>query len=211
MKSLLIATTALVSVFSLVSVTGQPARQAASDHYTPDANREFLCSYGFTVSTVTSSSSFFVGWTRVATPVIGKGKKVTEIIVADKPLKSAAPSGFSVAIYTSSHDRPYKELATETAGQPQRCGRIKVPIRTPVLAKGRKYLIVEMERAPAASGIGYSPVNSMRWLYDKRPRLRSSTDAFYQSGACSSSSMQRCWSLTGWQPITGGVPYAKVR
>ncbi len=210
MKSLLIATTALVSVFSLVSATGQPDRQAASDHYTPDANREFLCNYGFTVSTVTSSSSYFVGWTRVATPVIGKGKKVREIIVADAPLKSAAPSGFSVAIYSTLNGTFKGGLVSATVGQPKQCGRIKVPISPTRLAKGKNYWIVETERAPFSQS-GYSPVNSMRWLYDKRPRLRSSTDAFYQSGACSGSSMESCWSLTGWQPITGGVPFAKVR
>ncbi len=205
MKSLLIATTALVSVFSLTPAAGQPARQAASDHYPLDANREFLCNYGFAVSTLTSASSAFVSWRRAATPVIGNGKTVTEIIVADAPLESTAHPGFSVAIYSSLNDT-FKGLASATTGQSKRCERIKVPISPTRLAKGKKYWIVETARAPPWRRV--STINSMLWLYDKRS---SSSGAFWQSGLCSSISMTSCWSRTRWQSITGGVPYAKVK
>lgn len=206
MKSLLIATTALVSVFSLTSAAGQPAPLAASNHYVLDANLEFLCHYGFAVSTTTTSSlgSVYDYWKRAATPVIGKGKKVTEIMVADAPLESSAPSGFSVKIYSSRMNRPYEELVSATAGQPQRCGPIKVPISPTYLAKGKKYWVVERALEPYFQSGDGGITNSIRWLYDKKR----TSGARWQAGSCVGSS---CHSSASWQPITGGVPYVRFK
>lgn len=206
MKSLLIATTALVSVFSLAPAAALPARQAAPDHYTPDTNREFLCNYGYTVSTAASLSSSYIYdyWLRAATPVVGKGKTVNEVIVAEAPLESSAPSGYSVAIYSSRKNVPFLELANATTGQPKQCGQVKVPISPTRLAKGKQYWIVETARAPFLNnGVKYA-TNSVSWLYDKK----GTSGGLWQSGSCVSSS---CYSRTNWESITGGVPYAKVR
>ena len=57
MKMLLIATTALVCVTSLAMAATLPDRQIGSSHSGLTTNEEFLCNYGFTVSTLTSSSA----------------------------------------------------------------------------------------------------------------------------------------------------------
>lgn len=206
MKSLLIATTALVSVLSLTAQAGVPARQTASHYYPPDANREFLCNYGFTVSTKAyiSSSYLYDYSVRAAIPVMGKGKKVAEIIVANAPLESKSPSGISVAIFSSRKNMPFEQLTFAHAAQPQQCERIKLAISPMLLAKGKKYWVVETAQAPfLPSGVS-SATNSVSWLYDKKR----SKGALSQAISCVSSS---CFSLTPWQSITGGVPYAKVK
>lgn len=207
MKSLLIATTALVSVFSLAPVAGMPTRQAASNHHQWDANREFLCNYGYTISTTASISSSYLYdyWLRAAIPVIGKGRKVTEVAVADAPLESSQPYGFSVTIYSSRKNKPFEVPAIGNAGQPQQCGRIDVPISpATMLAKGQKYWIVQTAHEPSLhSGVSYA-TNALSWLYDKK----CTSGGLWQTGSCVSGS---CYSLTKWQTISGGVPYARVK
>jgi hypothetical protein len=194
MKMLLIATTALVCVTSLAVAGTLPERQAGSGHSGLDTNKEFLCSYGFRLYAVSEpdSSPF---WIRAATPVIGNGTAVNEIIVEDGPSGGSSPNGFQVAIYSSYRDKPKKQLVSASAKQPG-CGRVKVPISPITLEYGKKYWIVQRAL------VGYSASNSIVWLYGKRTH-----GALQQSGYSSC-----CSGQTGpWKPLTGGVPFARVR
>jgi hypothetical protein len=202
MKMLLIATTALVCVTSLATAGTLPERQAGSGHSRLDANQEFLCNYGFKLRVFGYSSSSisrsFVSWERAATPVIGKGTAVNEIVVEDGP-STGTPSGFQVAIYTSHLGKPATELVSASATQPG-CGRVKVPISPITLEYGKKYWIVQSVRLHPHNS---EASNSIRWLYDQKR----THGALSQSGHSSS-----CRDHPGpWTPITGGVPFARVR
>jgi hypothetical protein len=194
MKMLLIATTALVCVTSLAMAGTLPERQAGSGHGGLDTNGEFLCNYGFQLH-ASNSDQFLEFWNRAATPVIGNGTAVNEIIVEDGPSGGTNPSGFQVAIYSSYRDKPKKQLVSVSARQ-SGCGRVKVPISPITLEYGKKYWIVQKALACCSAS------NSIVWLYGKRTH-----GALSQSGYSSSSV-----SHPGtWKPITGEVPYAHVR
>ncbi len=202
MKMLLIATTALVCVTSLAMAGTLPERQAGSGHSGLDTNQEFLCTYGFRLYAHASSSA--AGWNRAATPIIGKGETVDEIIVEDGPSVGQDHNGFRVAIYTSHRDIPKTELVSASAKQPG-CGRVKVPISPITLEYGKKYWIVQTKVLP--SDFQYRASSSIVWLYDtKRTHgaLSQSATWFCASITCSSN-------FSPWIPITGGVPYARVR
>src|ERR1700730_618361 len=117
MKMLLIATTALVCVTSLAMAGTLPERQAGSGSGGLDTNQEFLCTYGFKLY-ASGDDGFFGALNLAATPIIGKGTEVNEIVVADGPSRGSQISGFQVAIYTSYRDRPKSQLVTATAKQP---------------------------------------------------------------------------------------------
>jgi hypothetical protein len=195
MKMLLIATTALVCVTPLAMAGTLPDRQAGSGPRGLDTNAEFLCNYGFKL--LTASDDGFVVWNRAATPVIGKGAAVNEIIVEDGPSGGGSHSRFQVAIYTSHLGKPNKQLVSASAKQPG-CGRVKVPISPITLEYGKKYWIVQRALVPSSS----SATNSIVWLYD----TNRTHGALSQSGESGGSSY-----AGPWQPITGGVPYARVR
>ena len=145
-----------------------------------------------------SANSSSVGWERAATPTIGKGETVDEIIVEDGPSGDGDHAGFRVAIYTSHRDRPKMELGSGFARQPG-CGPVKVPITPVTLEYGKKYWIVQTKANPSHSHSSSSIV----WLYD----TNRTHGALQQSGGSSC-----CASYMGpWQPITGGVPFARVR
>lgn len=197
MKMLLIATTALVCVTSLATAGTLPERQAGSGHSGLDTNQEFLCNYGFKLYSY--FDDYFGGWNRAATPVIGKGTAVNEIVVADGPSGGYAPNGFEVAIYTSHLGKPKTKLVSAFAKQPG-CGRVKVPISPITLESGKKYWIVQ--KALVNSSVS-NPSASFVWLYD----TKRTHGALSQSVSSSSSVVNR----GPWKPLTGGVPYARVR
>jgi hypothetical protein len=194
MKLLLIATTALVCVASLATAGTLPERQAGSGHSALDANGEFLCNYGFKLHAASDDSFLF--WNRAATPVIGKGTAVNEIIVEDGPSGGSGPNGFQVAIYTSHRGKPKTELGHASATQPG-CGRVRVPISPITLEYGKKYWIVQ------SALTSYSASNSIVWLYDTK-RTHGALSQSVSTGPGSSH-------MGPWVPITGGVPYARVR
>ena len=197
MKMLLIATTALVCVTSLAMAGTLPERRAGSGPIGLDTNQEFLCTYGFRLYAATDTGQLF--WNRAATPVIGHGTAVNEIIVEDGPSMGSSQNGFQVAIYTSHLGKPNKELVSATATQPG-CGRVKVPISPITLEYGKKYWIVQSVRLHPHNS---EASNSIRWLYDQKR----THGALSQSGHSSS-----CCDHPGpWTPITGGVPFARVR
>jgi len=200
MKMLLIATTALVCVTSLAMAGTLPERQPGSGHSALDTNGEFLCNYGFQLHAYSDDTVVF--WERAATPVIGKGESVNEIVVEDGPSGGTRPNGFQVAIYTSHLGKPKTELVAASAKQPG-CGRVKVPTSPITLEMGKKYWIVQTSLRPSQS----SATNSIVWLYD----TKRTHGALSQSGytVCFSHS---CSSQVGpWKPLTGGVPFARVR
>ena len=195
MKALLIATTALVCVTSFAAAGTLPERQADSRHSGVDTNQEFLCTYGFKLRASADDSLLF--WNRAATPVIGKGTKVNEIIVEDGPSGGNGARGFQVAIFSSHSGKPSKELVSASAHQPA-CGRVNVPISPITLKRGTKYWVVQRLSACCSGS------NSMVWVYDKKR----THGALSQSGVSSSSGHGH---RGRWKPLTGGVPYATVR
>jgi hypothetical protein len=202
MKTLLIVTTALVCVTSLAMAGSLPERQSGSGYGVTDTNEEFLCNYGFHLYISVSSSSYIEDWIRAATPVIGKGKPVSEIAVEDGPSAGRKHGGFQVAIYSSYRDKPNKELVAASATQ-QACGRVNVPISPITLQKGKKYWVVQTALvAPCCWG-----KNSIVWRYDRKR----SHGALSQSGVCFASSSSCYSSHNAWKPIMGGVPYVRVR
>lgn len=196
MKMLLVATTALVCVTSLAMAGTLPERQAMSGHSGLDNNQEFLCTYGFKLFSY--FDDYFGGWNLAATPVIGNGTAVNEIIVADGPSGGYAPNGFQVAIYSSHLGKPNKQLVSASAKQPG-CGRVKVPISPIKLEMGKKYWIVQ--KVLDASTVS-NPSASIVWLYEKKR----THGALSQSVSSSSSVVNP----GPWKPLTGGVPYARV-
>ena len=194
MKMLLTATTALVCVTSLAMAGTLPERQAGAGRSALDTNQEFLCTYGFKLNAASDDS--FVSWNRAATPVIGKGTAVNEIIVEDGPSGGTDPIGIQVAIYTSHLGKPKTELVAASAKQPG-CGRMKVPTPPTTLEMGKKYWIVQSELVCCSAS------NSIVWLYDTK-RTHGALSQSLSSGQGSSYAGP-------WTPITGGVPYAHVR
>jgi len=194
---LLIATTALVCVTSLATAGTLPERQAGSDHSGLDTNQEFLCTYG--VKLYSYFDDYFGGWNLAATPIIGKGTEVNEIIVADGPSGGYAPKGFQVAIYSSDQGKPKKPLVSATAKQPG-CGRVEVPISPITLEYGKKYWIVQ--KVLDSSQVS-NPSASIVWLYEKNR----THGALTQSVSSSSGVV----TPGPWKPLTGGVPFAHVR
>lgn len=197
MKMLLIATTALVCVTSLATGGTLPERQPGSGPGGVDTNHEFLCTYGFKLYSY--FDDYFGGWNLAATPITGKGTVVNEIIVADGPSGGYAPNGFQVAIYSSQHGKPNKQLVSASAKQPG-CGRVEVPISPITLESGKKYWIVQ--KVLDASTVS-NPSASIVWLYEKKR----THGALSQSVSSSSSVVNP----GPWKPLTGGVPYARVR
>lgn len=196
MKMLLIATTALVCVTSLAMGGTLPERHAGSGDSGLDTNQEFLCNHGFKLYSY--FDDYFGGWNLAATPVVGKGTAVNEIVVADGPSGGYAPNGFQVAIYSSYRDKPKKQLVSASAKQPG-CGRVKVPISPITLENGKKYWIVQ--KVLDNSSVS-NPSASIVWLYDKTR----THGALSQTVSSSSSVVNR----GPWKPLTGGVPYARV-
>jgi hypothetical protein len=202
MKMLLIATTALVCVTSLAMAATLPERQAGSGHSGLGTNEEFLCTYGFKLHAFRSSSLHSWRWERAATPVIGKGESVNKIIVKDGPSEGGSGNGFQVAIYTSHLGTPSNELV-QASSYASGCGRVKVPISPIKLENGKKYWIVQSVIIPESGGS-----SSLVWVYD----TKRTHGALSQSGHSSCSSAGSCFYHPGpWTPITGGVPYARVR
>ena len=201
MKMLLIATTALVCVTSLAMAATLPERQTGSAHGGLNTNEEFLCNYGFQLqTTVYSGGAYSSTFVRAATPVIGKGDSVNEITVKDSPTYS----GVLVSIYTSHLGKPATKLVSAYALDTG-CGRVNVPISSIALESGKKYWIVQRALLPFDQSSG---TNSFLWLYDKNR----THGALWQSGSEYCSVSGSCYSHTGsWTPMTGGVPFARVR
>lgn len=203
MKMLLIATTALVCVTSLATANALPERWTGSSRNGLDTNGEFLCTYGFNISAF-GDDSLFGGWKRAATPIIGKGSPINEIIVEDGPSSGYGHTGFRVAIYSSKGGKPDKELAAGLAAQGQ-CGRVKVPISSITLENAKKYWVVETALVQSSS-VPTSGSNALVWVYDQRR----THGALSQSGSWSCPSA--CSHHQGaWTPIASGVPFARVK
>lgn len=210
MKALLIATTALISVASVVSASPLHTR----GFQLSDTNKEFLCNYGYIIHTSAVSYTSSGGretWVRAAIPVRGRGKTVNEIIVADAPLSAADGSAISVAIYSSGKNGPRRKLAeNESVSLSQKCGRVHVPIYpTTLLEKGKRYWIVEKARASASRFSQYFE-NGALWLYDKTKTQGALQQSGYRNW-CSSCHIKHNHYRSPWKPITGGVPFARVR
>jgi len=155
-KTILFATTALFGMAAIATAGPLPAREVASSGHPLDANQRFLCTYGFSLYTKTWwVSSAHVSkahkWERAAVPLIGKGRTVNEITVANAPPSSSWSSGTGVAVALYSGFRPYHRLANGLIERVETCSAVKVSILPTKLLKGKKYWIVEKAVTP---GVG---------------------------------------------------------
>ena len=207
MKTLLIATTALIGVASIALTGSAFAREPTSSDYQRDANNEFLCTYGYSVYTKSTmyESSVRWSWVQAAVPIIGNNKTVKEIIVEDAPQHSQS-YGFSVAIHRAYKQIPGRRLAGAYAYTSGKCGRTHVSIDPVKLKRGEKYWVVETALRPGGRHYSSTVTNGLYWLYDQNK----TKGALWQSGrACSSSCSFH--SHNHWEPISGGVPFVRVR
>jgi hypothetical protein len=213
MKTLLVATTALIGVASLAFAGPLSAREPQSSHYGLSANDKFLCDYGaFDINFVAQgfvSSGLVEHWIRAAVPVTGKGKEINAIEIADKLSTTSSFRGLSIAIYSSRDNKPYKELISTTtlsSGCPA-----TLSLGPMNLQRGTKYWIVEKTDPEFASPSIPSRISwSYEWFYRKtKPR-----NALWQSGSsvCTGSRYESCHLRhnTPWAPLTAGTPYVKL-
>lgn len=213
MKTLLIATTALVGVASAVAGP-LPAREPPSGHYGLNSNDTFLCDYGaFDVSFSApsfSQSGLVENWVRAAVPVKGKGETLSAIQVGDSFYSpSGGYPGLSVAIYSSRNNKPFK-LLTGAWKAVSRCPST-VSMGPIQLQQGKKYWVVEKTDPMFGSPSIIVPImEGYKWYY----RTTKTHDAKWQSGSsdCSGSTYENCHlhSSGDWEPITGGTPYVKL-
>lgn len=220
MKTLLSVSTALVSAAYVTLADPVPARETAFGHLETDANREFLCNYGFTIYTNGFASSFGGGetWVRAAVPVWGKGETISAVVVRDAATASgfggSTTAGFTVGIYSTHNRKPDQELSWGNANQPKKCQRVKVPITPISLEKGKEYWIVETaDFPPLSSSIHGEGKNLISWIYG---RNRAKSGGLSQYGytdwtySCEHNHSIHCDYKSHWKPITGGVPYARL-
>jgi hypothetical protein len=127
-----------------------PALQTHMELRTPerDRNREFLCTYGYAVSSYFNSfsSEVFEGWQHYAVPIRGEGASVSEIVVTDSQPSGSISSDFTVGIYKNTNGRPGKLIAGGTGQAQGSCLPTKVVIPKTFLAAGKKYWIEENAR-----------------------------------------------------------------
>lgn len=216
MKTLLIATTALIGIALLAEAGELPTRQAASEFYKYDANQRFLCTFGFSVfnsaSRTHSKDPYEISytWSHAAAPVLGTGKTVNKIIVAEAPSEYTT-QGFSVAIYLGTP--PVHELRNQQVGPPKKCGRVTVPISPIRLAKGKTYWIVETALRPQFGNNSSSiAVNGMEWLYDEKRTgggLWQSGYSCYRTHCSDHQTNPEHYYKSPWQDI-GHTPYVRV-
>ncbi|HEX3666163.1 MAG TPA: hypothetical protein VHU23_13140 [Rhizomicrobium sp.] len=169
-KSNLLVTTAFVVVGSLSFSTAQsrpsahPSLAQIAGH---DNNHEFLCSYGsFKVSHYGSSSdsSYSSTWTHVAMPIMGHGKKVDRIIVANEG--TVGVRRLQVKLRTSNaSDLPGDPVAGRTVlARRNKCRHIEIPIHPTLLEKGKTYWIEET--MPRTGYVYYD--DTTRWAVDPK-------------------------------------------
>ena len=212
-KIALFATTALVSATWLAAAAGpasaQPASNRAADvgsFPVKDANQAFLCNYGYdvTYSAIISSGSSVIGWSMnvAAVPIIGKGKVVNEIVVADSATsESRVPYGFYVELLQndSRTDTPGQVIATSQPVIPKRttCEKKTMPISSTLLNAGQKYWVEEIAYGGYVAGAA--------WLFDtnRRNKAISQSRTCYVGSGCDDQP---------WQAIPGAYePYVGVR
>ena len=168
------------------------------------ANRTFLCNYGYAITRdydSQGSSTPFTSWTVAAVPIIGDGKVVKEIEVAQAGIPSSSGYGiFSLELREndSKTNTPGTVIATSgllDAGANQ-CVKMKVPIPPTRLTRGETYWVEEM--------IAKSGVSSTLWLFDEKRPYRGISQFWY----CL---YRSCYSEP-WQAIPGDYPpYVRVR
>lgn len=206
MRTLLVLTTALISVGSLALGRPLPTREPDPGYYGLDANQQFMCNYGgfnirFSGMGMSGSSPHTYHWNRAAVPVIGKGETVSKIEVADQlthRTTSSEYAGFSVAIYSSSKNEPFKELVGASATG-SGCG-ITVSIPSIQLEKGKKYWVVEQLHSVCLCGSGQELL-ALEWFYATTKNYKSYKSLF-QSGYsyCELSPINGCsqYDITPW-------------
>jgi hypothetical protein len=182
-----------------------PALQTHMELRTPerDRNREFLCTYGYAVSSYFNSfsSEVFEGWQHYAVPIRGEGASVSEIVVTDSQPSGSISSDFTVGIYKNTNGRPGKLIAGGTGQAQGSCLPTKVVIPKTFLAAGKKYWIEENARA-CFSPPSYCE-NAVSWGY--KPNVRH--NAYYQYYKYSPQSSY----LSDWLPVSGPAPFVKVK
>jgi hypothetical protein len=161
----LFATTALVAAAWLVSAVAaapanptQPTPNATVDVGSfpeKDTNSAFLCNYGFEVTYSDTASDYSSGssslaqkiYTFAAIPIIGTGKVVNEIVVADSRV-SSEPYGFYVELRENRRrsNKPGKVITGGQVNPRGGCAQITVPVAPTLLTAGKTYWLRRARR-----------------------------------------------------------------
>jgi hypothetical protein len=173
-----------------------------------DRNREFLCTYGYSVHDSdydSGNGSGFEHWVHYAVPIRGKGASVSQIQVTDSESSSSYSPKFKVGIYENKNGKPGKLIAGGTGKAKGLCRLTTVVIPKTFLAAGKKYWIEENALDPDDGKHGHCcGYYAVSWGF----RQNAKHNAYYQyyssiSGAYSS--------LSDWLPVSGSAPFARVR
>jgi len=180
----------------------QPSPNAAVDIGSlpvKDANRKFLCNYGYALSfSGFSSGNSTDSWNVAAVPIIGTGKFVNKIVVADTG-DHEAQYGFYVELLEnqSKSNRPGRVIfSAQVYPRSIRCAEREVPIPPTRLKYGKTYWVEEF------AAIAFY-VNAT-WQYDKkRPN-----EGISQLRSCGPNGCRH----NAWQAIPGDYePYVRVK
>jgi hypothetical protein len=213
--SRLISTTALICVgwlsalFSPASAAGR--RGDAPDlSLLPDNNRKFLCDHGYDVNSHTwvsqSGSNYRTHWHAVATPIKGRGKTVSEIIVADAP-RHKTSFGFYVVLDEDVNGKPgYGIDSASVTSSGSECRLITVPITPITLTRGKQYWVVEFGEVDFVKGN-----TGGKWLFDADQDDHLKNHAMYDDGFYCCCSTCDSSSSNGWARETGSADKLYVR
>jgi len=168
LKIALMITTALVFVSqSAFALTKSPVDRDR------DRNAEFLCTYGFDVTSAhysisghRPSESFSSSWKHEATPIKGAGQTIDGIVIADYLEVVGMGRLFEVGIYSNTASNTPGALIAgsgpTSANQKCKVRTVQVPQTT--LEKGKKYWIEELTIPGKGRG---RDDTSIKWIMRK--------------------------------------------
>jgi len=194
---------AITAVGSAQNSTPEPKMHTEFGNPVRDRNKEFLCTYGYTVYNlfIYSSSYRASGWQRYAVPIRGKGASVSQIQVTDsEPSNSYSPE-FKVGIYENRGGRPGKLIERGNGRAKGGCTDTTVTIPKTFLADGQTYWIEETVGVTHYSGDHF---HAVKWGYNPNARHNAYYRYHYYNRSGSSST-------TDWLPVSGPAPFVRVR
>jgi len=132
----------------------------------PDNNKKFRCDYGYGVYehnwVSNRGSNYSSEWQIAATPVRGRTRTVSKIVVAEAPRRKGSFK-FRVALYSDDNGKPGGEITGASATPSSaHCQLVTVSIQPTTLSQGQRYWVVEsgpeLGREKATAG--------GKWLFD---------------------------------------------
>jgi hypothetical protein len=175
-----------------------------------NANEKFLCDYGYSVTSSeyysndgSSNSRFASSWVHIAIPIVGKGKVVDTILVANGPKIRDTKSGFDVGVYSNTPSGiPGNEIVGGGVKGRPGCLLRRIHIPETLLNAGTTYWL--MESSPVEWQHRYTTV----W----NERESGTTTIMKQAHGKGWGKGYNYSSTTGWEPTySAPAPFAVVR